>query len=263
MASPDKPSQLTPMLRQYHEIKKQYPGTLLFFRMGDFYELFFDDALVGAREMEITLTARHKEKGNPIPMCGIPYHAATGYITKLVKKGFRVAICEQAEDPKSTTKLVKREVVRVVTPGTALENQLLESKQNNYLASLCGSGEGMGLALLDLSTGEFLATQFVGEPAWQKIQEQLEIFAPREILYPHSLASLLTRSNSDSALPGGENSGQTSDSSLDVNQSAVTLSDGGFTIINNIPRTPLEDWVFGYDHTESLLRSQLSVTSLD
>src|SRR5919201_2492649 len=126
----DNPSHLTPMLRQYHEIKKQYPGTLLFFRLGDFYELFFDDALLGARELEITLTARHKERGAPIPMCGVPHHAVTGYIARLVKKGYRVAICEQAEDPKTATNLVRREVVRIVTPGTALENQLLESKQN-------------------------------------------------------------------------------------------------------------------------------------
>src|SRR5262245_41027790 len=180
MPSPDKPSQLTPMLRQYHEIKKQHPGTLLFFRLGDFYELFFDDALIGSREMEITLTARHKERGNPIPMCGVPHHAVTGYISKLVKKGFRVAICEQTEDPKSGVKLVRREVVRVITTGTALENQLLETKQNCYLASICGSGEGMGLSVLDISTGEFLATQFLGGTAWRHIQEQLEVFSPRE-----------------------------------------------------------------------------------
>jgi DNA mismatch repair protein MutS len=141
--------QLTPMLRQYYEIKKQYPGTLLFFRMGDFYEMFYDVALIGAREMEITLTARHKERGTPVPMCGIPYHAAAGYVTKLVRKGFRIAICEQTEDAKAGTKLVKREVVRVVTPGTALESQLLETKQNNYLASVCGAGEGMGVAVLN------------------------------------------------------------------------------------------------------------------
>src|SRR5262245_52256311 len=98
MPTPDNPSQLTRMLRQYHEIKEQYPGTLLFFRLGDFYELFVDDALIGSREMEITLTARHKERGNPVPMCGVPYHAAQGYIAKLVKKGYRVAICEQTED---------------------------------------------------------------------------------------------------------------------------------------------------------------------
>src|SRR5262245_24538458 len=193
MPSPDKPSQLTPMLRQYHEIKKQHPGTLLFFRLGDFYELFFDDALIGSREMEITLTARHKERGNPVPMCGVPYHAAQGYIAKLVKKGYRVAICEQTEDPKSGAKLIRREVIRVITPGTALENQLLETKQNCYLASICGSGAGMGLSVLDISTGEFLVTQFQGASAWQRLQEQLEVFAPREIIFPNSLALLINR----------------------------------------------------------------------
>src|SRR5262247_2676981 len=193
MPSPDKPSQLTPMLRQYHEIKKQHPGTLLFFRLGDFYELFFDDAMIGSREMEITLTARHKERGNPVPMCGVPYHAAQGYIAKLVKKGYRVAICEQTEDPKSGAKLIRREVIRVITPGTALENQLLETKQNCYLASICGSGAGMGLSVLDVSTGEFLVTQFQGASAWQRLQEQLEVFAPREIIFPNSLALLINR----------------------------------------------------------------------
>src|SRR5437868_15490997 len=105
-------STLTPMLRQYHELKQQHPGTLLFFRLGDFYELFFDDAVTGARELEITLTARHKESGHPIPMCGIPHHAAASYIARLVRKGFRVAICEQTEAPSKTKKLVRREVIR-------------------------------------------------------------------------------------------------------------------------------------------------------
>ena len=106
MSIADKPSHLTPMLRQYHEIKKQYPGTLLFFRLGDFYELFFDDALLGSREMEITLTARHKERGAPIPMCGVPHHAADTFIARLVRKGFRVAVCEQVEDPRKVKGLV-------------------------------------------------------------------------------------------------------------------------------------------------------------
>ena len=120
------------MLKQYHEIKRRYPGTLLFFRLGDFYELFYDDAVVGSKELEITLTARHKERGAPIPMCGVPHHAVTAYIAKLIRKGYRVAVCDQVEDPQSSTKLVKREVVRIITPGTALESQLLEARENNY-----------------------------------------------------------------------------------------------------------------------------------
>ena len=115
------------MLRQYHEIKKQYPGTLLFFRLGDFYELFFDDALIGSREMEITLTARHKERGNPVPMCGVPYHAADGYIARLSRKGYKVAICDQVEDPRKARGLIKREVVRVVSPGTLTDAAYLDA----------------------------------------------------------------------------------------------------------------------------------------
>ena len=233
MSASDRPTQLTPMLRQYHEIKKQYPGTILFFRLGDFYELFFDDAILGSREMEITLTARQKESGNPVPMCGVPHHAASGYITKLVRKGYRVAICEQTEDPAAGTKLVRREVVRVVTPGTALENQLLEAKENSYLAALGGAGAGMGLALVDLSTGEFLATQATGDEAWERLREQIEIFAPREILFPASLEPLWRSDDGALSAPAG-----------------ATL-------------TRLDEWIFGVDHADSLLRAQLGVGSLD
>ncbi len=180
----------TPMLKQYQDIKRQHPGTLLFFRLGDFYELFFDDAIIGAKELEITLTARNRERGNPIPMCGVPYHAAGGYISKLVRKGFRVAICEQTEDPKKATKLVRREVVRVITPGTAIDSQLLDARDNNYLASVFGAGTGMAAAFLDVLTGEFLATQFSGDQAWNRVLEQLDSFAPREIIYPQSLGPL-------------------------------------------------------------------------
>nr|MBA2493200.1 DNA mismatch repair protein MutS [Acidobacteriota bacterium] len=159
----------TPMLRQYLEIKKQYPGTLLFFRLGDFYELFNDDAVIGSRELEITLTARHKDTKNPIPMCGVPHHAAAGYISRLVKKGYRVAICEQTEDAGQGKNLVRREVVRVITPGTAVDPQLIESKETVYLASVCGAGETFGAAFLELSTGEFFATQISGADAFKNI----------------------------------------------------------------------------------------------
>ena len=131
----------TPMLRQYLEIKKLYPGTILFFRLGDFYEMFNEDAIVGSRELEITLTARQKDSPNPIPMCGVPHHAAAVYIARLVKKGYRVAICEQTETPGKGTKLVKREVVRVITPGTAVDPQLVESKDSVYLAAISSKGD--------------------------------------------------------------------------------------------------------------------------
>ena len=177
----------TPMLRQYLEIKKNYPGTILFFRLGDFYEMFNEDAILGSRELEITLTARHKDSANPIPMCGIPYHAAAGYISKLVKKGYRVAICEQAEPAAKGVKLVKREVVRVITPGTAIDTQLTDSREMIYLAAICGNNDTWGAAFLELSTGEFNATQISGPAAFSKICEQIESFAPRELLIPLSL----------------------------------------------------------------------------
>src|SRR5688500_9724053 len=180
----------TPMLRQYLEIKKQYPGTLLFFRLGDFYELFNEDALIGSRELEITLTARHKDSSNPIPMCGVPHHAAAGYIARLVKKGYRVAICEQTEDAGNGKKLVNREVVRVITPGTAIDSQLLEKKESIYLASVFGAGDRFGASYLELSTGEFFATQIEGKDAWAKICADIESFAPRELLFPKALQTL-------------------------------------------------------------------------
>jgi DNA mismatch repair protein MutS len=145
----------TPMLRQYLEIKKNYPGTILFFRLGDFYEMFNEDAIVGSRELEITLTARQKDSPNPIPMCGVPHHAASGYIARLVRKGYRVAICEQAEPASKGLKLVKREVVRVITPGTSLDEQLSEARSPHYLASITPGTSACGGALLDLTTGEF------------------------------------------------------------------------------------------------------------
>src|SRR3989454_6380991 len=164
----------TPMLRQYQELKQQHPGTLLFFRLGDFYELFFDDAVTGARELQITLTARHKERGDPVPMCGVPHHSAAGYIARLVRKGYRVAICEQTEDPAKTKKLVRREVVRVVTPGTPIDPQLLEPRESVFLAAVCATGEAVGAAFLDISTGEFRATQADGPDSWQTIAADIE-----------------------------------------------------------------------------------------
>src|SRR5512147_190580 len=125
----------TPLMRQYHAVKQQVPRALLMFRLGDFYELFYDDAVTAARELEITLTSRNKEKGQAIPMCGVPYHAAEGYIARLIQRGYRVAICDQMEDPRFARKLVKRELTRIVTPGTAMDANLVRSRENNYLAA--------------------------------------------------------------------------------------------------------------------------------
>src|SRR5215211_4961084 len=177
----------TPMLRQYLEIKKRYPGTILFFRLGDFYELFNEDAITGSRELGITLTARQKDSANPIPMCGVPHHAAASYIAKLVKKGYRVAICEQSEPAAKGVKLVKREVVRVITPGTAVDPQLIETRESVYLAAVCGSGTRFGAAFLDLSTGDFTATEFDGPGSLDRLRECVEGFDPREILIPLEL----------------------------------------------------------------------------
>src|SRR5579871_2652428 len=184
--NPPKPAQMTepstPLMRQYAAVKKEHPTALLFFRLGDFYELFFDDAIVASKELQITLTSRNKEKGIAIPMCGVPHHAAEGYISKLIRKGFKVAICEQVEDPRLAKKLVRREVTRVVTPGTAADSSL-SSEENNFLAALAQVGDRVGFAALDLSTGEFRATEFSGEGALRRVQEELEQLKPKELLY--------------------------------------------------------------------------------
>lgn len=168
----------TPLMRQYHAIKQQAPGTLLMFRLGDFYELFFDDAVTAARELEITLTARNKEKGTPVPMCGVPYHAAEGYVARLIGKGYRVAICDQVEEAGQGKKLVRREVTRIVTPGTATDAHLLRSHENNYLAAVARAGNRTGLAYVDVSTGEFRATELDAAEA----SGMLESIGAREVL---------------------------------------------------------------------------------
>ncbi len=241
----------TPMLRQYLEIKKQYPGTLLFFRLGDFYELFHDDAVIGAREMEITLTARHKDSANPVPMCGVPHHAAANYISRLVKKGYRIAVCEQTEEAgQSGGKLVSREVVRVITPGTAIDPQLVESKETVYLAAVCGAGETFGAAFLELSTGEFSATQNSGTNAWANICADVENYAPREILYPESLQSLAENTFGNTL--GRKNNGS---------QNIVSISPPNSNKIS-AALTPLDDWLFDREDGENLLKRQLKVKGL-
>ncbi|HVO98692.1 MAG TPA: DNA mismatch repair protein MutS [Bryobacteraceae bacterium] len=170
----------TPLMRQYYGIKQQVPNALLLFRLGDFYELFFDDAVTAARELEITLTARNKEKGQPIPMCGVPYHASEGYIARLIQKGYRVAICDQMEEASAGKKLVRREVTRIVTPGTAMNAGVLRSHENNYLAAVFVNGARAGLAHVDVSTGEFRATEI--EAA--EIPAALETLNAKEALAP-------------------------------------------------------------------------------
>jgi DNA mismatch repair protein MutS len=172
----------TPLMRQYHAAKKQVPGALLLFRLGDFYELFYDDAVTASRELEITLTARNKEKGEPIPMCGVPYHAADSYISRLIQRGYRIAICEQMEEAGPGKKLVRREVTRIVTPGTATDSSLLRSHENNYLAAVFSKAARSGLAYVDLSTGEFQITELPAE----ELLAALETLNVREVLHPDS-----------------------------------------------------------------------------
>jgi DNA mismatch repair protein MutS len=232
----------TPLMRQYAAVKKDHPTALLFFRLGDFYELFFDDAIVASKELQITLTSRNKEKGMAVPMCGVPHHAAEGYIGKLIRKGFKVAICEQMEDPRLAkkqigTKLVRREVTRVVTPGTAADS-LLGSEENNFLAALAQVGEHVGFAALDLSTGEFRATEFSGETALRRIQEELEQLRPKELLYG-SAAPLFDTKTTRTQTPQPRSSGAT------------------------CTETPLDDWIFAPDHAIPLLENHFGVLSLE
>lgn len=174
----------TPMMQQYLSIKERYPDVLLFYRMGDFYEMFFEDAQLASRVLEITLTSRNKNDESPVPMCGVPYRAAQGYISRLIENGYKVAICDQVEDPKAAKGLVKREVVRVVTPGMIIEDELLDEKANNFILAVSRHQQIIGLASLDISTGMFRLTETEDSVA---IIDEIFRVAPREILLPESL----------------------------------------------------------------------------
>jgi len=154
----------TPLMQQYHAIKSRYPHALLLFRLGDFYELFYEDAIIAARELQITLTSRNREKGQPIPMCGVPYHAVDGYLARLIRAGFKVAICEQMEQPGPGKKARSPRSLPRHHPGTATDVSVLDARENNFLAAVSHNvaQSTIGLALVDLSTGEFLATEFSG-----------------------------------------------------------------------------------------------------
>lgn len=219
----------TPMMAQYYQIKKEFPHALVFFRLGDFYEMFFEDALVASRELEITLTSRNKEKGLSVPMCGVPYHAADNYIAKLIRKGFKVAICDQVENPKHAQKLVRREVTRVVTPGTVSDGNLLEPHENNFLSAVWQAPSGIGLAAIDLSTGDFRATEFQGSSAPELLRTELERLQPKEVIYPSTLNTCIQSWR------------------------------------ENVPfvKTPVEEWTFAADYAQRLLSGQFGVMTLD
>src|SRR5712672_238367 len=182
---------VTPAMRQYLDAKQQYRDAILLFRMGDFYEIFYEDALVASRALEITLTSRSKDaNGGGIPMCGVPYHAVDTYIARLVKKGFRVAICDQVEDPRKAKGLVKREVVRVVSPGTLTDAGFLDAREPAFLMAIAPEGGAagrlarLGVALLDLSTGEFTAAEYEGPDGLQALADEIAVLKPRELVVP-------------------------------------------------------------------------------
>ena len=262
----------TPLMQQYNALKKQHPAALLLFRLGDFYELFYDDAVTASRILQITLTSRNKEKGERIPMCGVPYHAAENYISRLIRAGHKVAICEQMETPGPGKKLVRREVIRVLTPGTATGSSLVEAKENNYLAAVVRSSSAVrakqgllpiagmdspalklestvgdaaekrpgrpveetviGLALVDLSTGEFRATEFTSGLAEARLRDELGILRPREILLPRA----------ETLFP--------------AERTAEMNGIGGI-------ETHLDEWVFETQHAARTLEAHFGVAGLE
>jgi DNA mismatch repair protein MutS len=224
---------LTPMMRQYHEIKREHPELMLFFRLGDFYEMFYEDALVGSRELEITLTSRNTDRqGNPIPMCGVPHHALNTYLNRLIKKGFKVAVCEQVEDPRLARGIVRREVTRIVTPGTVVDEGMLEAGENNFLASLLERDGRLGAAFLDVSTGEFWTAEFSGEEAPEQAVQAFLQFGPRELVMPESDQERLAL-----RLPPELRSGPV--------------------------QTPRSDWTFNADYAERMLLEHFRVATLE
>ncbi len=225
---------LTPVMRQYFAAKAAHPDCLMFCRIGDFYELFYDDAILVARLLQLTLTARDKERKQP--MCGVPYHAAEVYLQRLLRLGYRIALCEQMEDPRLVKGIVKREVTRVLTPGTAVDPSL-PAGESLWLAAVATSKPSTGLALLDLSTGEFRATEFTGPAHWSEAADELARLRPAELLY--SKEALL--------IPTTLLGEQTSDTSLDAIKT----------------KTALDSWVLTPEHALPLLRQHFRVLSLD
>src|SRR5262245_56808829 len=186
-STPSTPAGATPAMRQFFDAKRQHRDAILFFRMGDFYEMFYEDALTAARALELTLTSRSKDtSGGAIPMCGVPHHAADTYVARLVRKGFRVAICEQMEDPKKAKGVVRREVVRVVSPGTLTDANYLDAREPAFLIAInpATGDAGYGVALLDLSTGEFTTAEYSGADARQALLDEIAVLRPREVIAP-------------------------------------------------------------------------------
>ena len=222
----------TPMMKQYLEVKSRHPDTILFFRMGDFYEMFYEDAKKASRILDIALTSRNKNAADPVPMCGIPYHAADTYIARIIKEGLKVAICEQVEDPKSAKGIVRREVIRIVTPGTVIDSSLLNYKRNNYLGAIYPQKNAYGLAVLDVSTGEFKITEFAGTDAFEALSDEFDSLDLKEILIP----------------------GNTADKDAGLNSMKA---------LNNKIFNSYEEWVFEYEIAYNALKDQFHTVSLD
>jgi len=224
--------ELTPMFKQYTRIKSMHKDSILFFRMGDFYEMFFEDARIASEILDIALTSRDSaKKENRVPMCGVPYHAARSYIAKLMRAGKTVAVCEQVEDPKQSKGIVKREVIRVITPGTVLEPELLEENANNYLAAICLADGGIGVAFVDVSTGEFMVTEQNGADTSELVIEELLRINPSEFIFPASQMDSKLKARLDKHCPG-------------------------------VPFRPIEDWAFSLAHATSLITSHYGLHSL-
>lgn len=179
----------SPVMQQYLQIKKDYPNCILFFQMGDFYEMFYEDAINASKLLEIALTSREKNKENPIPMCGIPLHSVEPYLERLIKAGFKVAVCDQIENPQAAKGIVKREVTRIITPGTVISSGLLQEQENNYLCSISFENQRSGFAYIDLSTGEFAATQFENSSDFGRMRDELSRIGPKELLVPEGIAN--------------------------------------------------------------------------
>ena len=228
-------------MRQYLDAKQQHRDAILFFRMGDFYEMFYEDALVAARALDLTLTSRSRGvNGGGIPMCGVPFHAADAYIARLVKKGFRVAVCDQVEDPRKAKGIVKREVVRVVSPGTLTDSGYLDAREPAFLMAIAPAAgrettqaQTIGVALLDVSSGEFTTAEYSGPDSLQALADELAVLKPREILVPAG-----------------------ADSSIVAARWPILASSG-------VPITPVDGWAFDAESARRTLLDQLQAGGLE
>ncbi len=187
---------LSPMLQQYFDVKEKHPDCILFFRLGDFYEMFFDDAKLVSRELDIVLTGKDCGLEERAPMCGVPYHAVDSYLSKLIAKGYRVAICEQVENPKNAKGLVKRDVIRIVSPGTVIEGSCLSEDKNNYIASVCFEGDSCGVVFADISTAQLFVTEF-SDGAGEKLVSEMAVYSPSEVIYNKGLPDSLKKTIND------------------------------------------------------------------